>query len=385
MNKKIKIWILALLLATSIGGFKQSSAFEIDVSNLESTYHFINTINAQLVEGKNEETSKKILIDTFCKVVTDEKNHNNFSSTHRVYDSKQSIFLYLICNNQSLDNKDRFSKNLGTKTDQYLKRMDFKSLGYEDFCPKEYKENCNLPLIMHQLLAEILDELFTLQQARTIWLTLDPSDKEALREKMDALAYENFLIHWFCTDQTHNYPQTCNIREGHIRGFNNVIKNLTILKSKPLLEKAKDKKKGEALTICDTEKARDQYDIILCGTLWETEKWLKPFINTIYNEVLRYQLFLSYYSQFLQKTTDNMTTLYTQEANQIPKNLNIVYKSIHDSISDLSDFHNSYMIHIGLLGYEEDLLRLRNRSLSKIVTPFYNLYEKLRNVQKQDE
>ena len=80
-----------------------------------------------------------------------------------------------------------------------------------------------------------------------------------------------------------------------------------------------------------------------------------------------------------------MTTLYTQEANQIPKNLNIVYKSIHDSISDLSDFHNSYMIHIGLLGYEEDLLRLRNRSLSKIVTPFYNLYEKLRNVQKQDE
>lgn len=57
------------------------------------------------------------------------------------------------------------------------------------------------------------------------------------------------------------------------------------------------------------------------------------------------------------------------------------FQLTNQTLDDLFVLSRSYPIHIGLLAYQEDLLRLRNKSLSKIVTPFYTLYHKLRNVQ----
>lgn len=55
----------------------------------------------------------------------------------------------------------------------------------------------------------------------------------------------------------------------------------------------------------------------------------------------------------------------------------------NQTIQQLSEIQNTYPIHIGLMTYQENLLRLRDKYLSKIVTPFYNLFYKLQNVQIQ--
>ena len=52
---------------------------------------------------------------------------------------------------------------------------------------------------------------------------------------------------------------------------------------------------------------------------------------------------------------------------------------------DFQDFTATYPLHIGFVWYQEVLLRFRDRSVAKMVTPFYSLYEKLRNVQPPEE
>ena len=58
---------------------------------------------------------------------------------------------------------------------------------------------------------------------------------------------------------------------------------------------------------------------------------------------------------------NNITSLEQQELIEIPKNLNVMYETHLQSIRDLLDFHNSYIVHIGLLSHQEDLLRMRDK------------------------
>jgi hypothetical protein len=54
---------------------------------------------------------------------------------------------------------------------------------------------------------------------------------------------------------------------------------------------------------------------------------------------------------------------------------------MEESMTELLNISLTYPLHVVLVAYEEDLLRMRDKYLVKIVTPIYCLYHKLRNVQ----
>jgi hypothetical protein len=100
----------------------------------------------------------------------------------------------------------------------------------------------------------------------------------------------------------------------------------------------------------------------------------------LYNELTRYFTFTTYYKWILsQKNTVDEAT--TDEISQLEASQEKLLFLTNKTLDDLVNFSTSYPIHIGMLIYQEDLLRFRNR-LSKVVTPFYTLYHKLRNVQE---
>ena len=153
------------------------------------------------------------------------------------------------------------------------------------------------------------------------------------------------------------------------------IAKLKIINAEKLYALAKGKKANE-----DLEQCGSNYDLLLCGTLGETTNGLKPFISFLYNELARHTIFMSYYTTFLNQR-NSLTYPIKDEITQYTDNQTKLFFLTNQTLNDLTSLARSYPIHIGLLAYQEDLLRFRNNALSKIVTPFYMLYHKLRNVQ----
>jgi hypothetical protein len=65
----------------------------------------------------------------------------------------------------------------------------------------------------------------------------------------------------------------------------------------------------------------------------------------------------------------------------VKENLTKFQEITNKTIRDLSNIIISYPMHIGFLIIQEDFLYFRDKSLSKIITPIYTIYNKFRNVQ----
>lgn len=88
----------------------------------------------------------------------------------------------------------------------------------------------------------------------------------------------------------------------------------------------------------------------------------------------------------LQKHTSILSqNTYVKNYSTISKNFNSQYNRSKEALSltlrMMRDTYTAYPLHIGFLMYQEDLKGF-GKLLSKIATPIYTLYDKLRNVQK---
>ena len=104
------------------------------------------------------------------------------------------------------------------------------------------------------------------------------------------------------------------------------------------------------------------------------------FVNLIYNELQWYAIFSTYYWQILsqrEEMVDSIRSEYMQSFAWPEKFI----KLTEETISDLNDITVTFPIHVVLTAFQEDLLYVRDKYLVKLVTPFYCLYHKLRNVQ----
>ena len=129
---------------------------------------------------------------------------------------------------------------------------------------------------------------------------------------------------------------------------------------------------------CTGEVARN--NIVYCWLAWEQQWWLAMFSNLVYNEIEWYSIFTTYYGEMLSQRDlipDDIKSEYFQSKAWTEKFLTIT----KESFIDLLGLSNTYPIHVTLVAYQEDLLRLRDKYLVKVVTPIYCLYHKLRNVQ----
>ena len=286
----------------------------------------VTNLNTKLWSLNINVENKEQIIQSFC-MAANPQFATGFSSSIESYDSSQSLFLSILCNTNGLENK-----YFNQQTQKCLKELSYKKLKFDKACQRSYTEKCNVAELADDLLTQLFSELFTFKQAEIFWISQD---------------------------------------------FVPVIKGFKILNSDELYKNVKDKE----LTFPPCE-IGPHYDLVLCGTLGETDKWLKPFINMLYNELARYTMFSTYYTQALMQRS--RIELPTQdEISLLKENRGKFFFLTNQTLNDLTNLATTYPIHIGFLAYQEDLLRLRDSSLSKLVTPFYTLYHKLRNVQSE--
>lgn len=363
-------------------------------SNLVSAGNKINFVDEKLLWTIASELSsirqattnlqdKKEVVQAFCSKL----KNKNFSSEQN-FPSNQSLFLALLCNHNGV-HADYFQE----KTFSYLKKnkpwdselLSYKTAKFTQSCQSEYQEKCNLALLADEIMAQLFSELFTLKQAEIFGLTTLKLTSDAdINKEINKYVLEKFAIpsegkNGFCWENEDlNYPKTCALLKKQMKSFLPTIQKFKLLDPLPLYDTIKEKNQTSTFKSCQSN-GKMSYDIVLCGILWETDNGLRPFINMLYNELTRYFTFTTYYKQILNQRNivDEATS---DEISQLEASQEKLLFLTNETLEDLVTFSTSYPIHIGMLIYQEDLLRFRNR-LSKVVTPFYTLYHKLRNVQ----
>lgn len=365
---RIKSVFSFLLLSLMIlGAFWVNANLELWTSLITAT---VVNLNASLLKIQASPSNKAEIIQGFCNALSSESTAG-LSTSDEVYDASQSLFLYLLCNNNKIQ-----TPFFQQQIPEYIKMDSFRQLTVNKACYKEYSEECNVVELWDQLMNELFSELFTIKQAEIFWLSqLTLLDKNLLLGKINSFAKEKFWIERFCDDLSYNYSKTCNIMQRDMKAFIPRVSNLKIINAEKLYALAKNKKANEDLEDCTSGS-----DFLLCGTLGETTNGLKPFISLIYNELARHTIFMTYYTTFLNQR-NSLTDSIKDEIKQYVDNQTKLFFLTNQTLSDLISLARTYPIHIGMLAYQEDLLRFRNDALSKIITPFYTLYHKLRNVQ----
>lgn len=115
------------------------------------------------------------------------------------------------------------------------------------------------------------------------------------------------------------------------------------------------------------------------------------FHNIVYNELVWYQLFATYYMQLLASdtaasefSTDILNTLKRQRDSikTFQQHINMNKQSTSMMLQMMSSIQYSFPVHMSLIVYQESVDQFR-RSFAKIYTPLHQLYYKLRNVQEK--
>ena len=169
-----------------------------------------------------------------------------------------------------------------------------------------------------------------------------------------------------------NHRQTCKMLDKQMKQFKKALKKLKYINIDAVFTEE------NARLDCTGEVARN--NIVYCWLAWEQQWWLAMFSNLVYNEIEWYSIFTTYYGEMLSQRDlipDDIKSEYFQSKAWTEKFLTIT----KESFIDLLGLSNTYPIHVTLVAYQEDLLRLRDKYLVKVVTPIYCLYHKLRNVQ----
>ena len=124
---------------------------------------------------------------------------------------------------------------------------------------------------------------------------------------------------------------------------------------------------------------------------------LQLLLDQIYNELYFFNLFLTYYSSFLENKTNKaeLIKVWTNIPNIIDYNTNIqtteanTYKNLSQvvilkSIYIIKNIYRTFPLHVWFLAIMEDIDAFRH-ALAKIYTPIDQLRYKLENVQDLDK
>lgn len=370
--------------------YQLCSAFVEPQSNLD-LLKLNNTINA--FESANPATppNKKKILNDFCHMVLKDPVSKGFDSEEDHYSSQNSLFLKLLCKETKILTQDSaFSPFLDSEEGYYQKNA-ANNIFFPNECQKDDLWKCEFDYLSEHLIKQVLDELFAIKQANIYGITdLNFTSEKKVEEKVNAFVQHYFFQIYsditddFCQWKERKYPQTCKIITNNLKSFKNVFKNLKIINAKTLFkdsdQKLKKNKNPESDYCFYTQNKEKEYNYLFCALLQTTNEGLKPFKNLVYNELLWQNLFNSYANHQLS-LNPNLEKKEIEEINNLKNDQIQIVEATNTTLEQLATIQNTYPVHIGMLIYQEDLLRLRNDYLSKIINPFYSLFHKLQNVQ----
>lgn len=387
MKKKLIVLCIILIVNLSEASFSfiepQNS---IDLLKIDATLDNFQSTHSELPP------SKKTIIKHFCKVALQDAISKGFDSEQDLYSSQNSIFMRFLCKEtKTLTDQSVFSPFLQDSDESYFLENAAKKIWFPEQCQTEELWECNLYRLSRNTITKTLDELFTIKHANLYGLTnINFTSQKNIEEQINAFMQHYFfqeekeITDDFCQGKNHKYPQTCKIMKNNLKTFKNSFKNFKILNTKQLFKdseiKLQQEQKPENEYCYYTKDKSKSYDYLFCGLLETNTRGLKPFKNLIYNELLWHNLFSSYASQQLELRPQPNKEIVL-EITMLKQAQNKILELANSTLEELSHIQHSYPLHIGMLMYQEDLLKLRTNSLAKLVNPFYSLFYKLQNVQ----
>ncbi len=391
MRQKRNYWIISIFSVLLVWSeFSVSANFENggkDLSNsiLKALDFFPKDIT--LADWPMKDT----IISNFCTTALKPEVISAFWSLYPWSDPRQSIFLTLICSKSDVKNNFSSFMFVGAKGEEnrYLKTHSIKLLAPQNAAcyGSEFHVGCDIARLTEEIITLILEELTTLKQWNLYGVTMNNlSSNKNLEENINILTKEKLLIHYasqqnFCKSKTQGYPKTCKIIQQSMRAFQKAFSRFRLLNVESLLGQDIDSFK-EKQAICTKDNAAEDYDHMFCEIIGRTHEGLDPFVTRVYTELLRYKLFSTYYTSHLWSTnTADMVDASRYEFVRMQAFSKKLLPTINTTLKQLAELQNTYPLHIGMLVYQEELLRLRDKYLSKLVTPFYSVFYKLQNVQ----
>ena len=360
MKKNWRITYMRLLGILIIGW--AFSSFFYESSATESK----NRVDEILSWVMPNNQTKKDIVEKFCDTMTWSIDKDSEVAL------KQSLFVASLCSNWKKSDAEYFEDaNKFIKDD-----FSFKSIWFQADCRNTYKETCDVAELADNLFTLIISELFTIREATVFgikWNVKDFSSADTLKKWKNRFISDYLNIaetEEYCGNGYHT--QTCNMVEKQLKQFKKALKNLKYINVDAIFTDENDE------LVCSGNV--DQQNLVYCWVAWEIQWWLGMFVNTVYNELERYSIFSSYYWQILSQRDEIPNNLQT-EAIQSMSSPDKFLSLMEESMTELLNISLTYPLHVVLVAYEEDLLRMRDKYLVKIVTPIYCLYHKLRNVQ----
>jgi len=391
MRQKRNYWIISIFWVLLVwSGFSVSANFENSEKDLsDSILKALDFFPKDITLA--DWPMKDSIISNFCTIALKPEVISAFWSLYPWSDPRQSIFLTLMCSKSDVKNNFSSFMSVGTKGEEnrYLKTHSIKLLVPQNVAcyANEFQVGCDIARLSEEIITLILEELTTLKQWNLYGVTMNNlSSPKNLEENINILTKEKLLIHYasqqnFCKSKTQGYPKTCKIIQQSMRAFQKAFSRFRLLNVESLLGKDIDSFK-EKQAICTKDNAAEDYDHMFCEIIGRTHEGLDPFVTRVYTELLRYQLFSTYYTSHLWSTnTADMVDASRYEFVRMQTFSKKLLPTINTTLKQLAELQNTYPLHIGMLAYQEELLRLRDKYLSKLVAPFYSVFYKLQNVQ----
>lgn len=358
MNSKIKLSFMITMILVSIISFSFAKELGLDnyIQNLDQNLKFTDT-NINI----------KNVIDKYCSSILE----NNLKYDDSIsYKANESAFVYIVCTNINKKYSDKF-----TDIKDYFTWTSFKNLGIKSLSPDgkinycnpaaSNMNDCDIPSQFSKIFKIIINEYTNIKQSSMYGITEKIDGSSKIEEFANKFGKNHFFTEICNSKKTWiNYSKSCNIVKSYIQSSSRLLDNLTIIDKEELY--------------------KEKNNMIYNWVITHSDILFINFTNTLYNELFFLRIFVDYYSMIVSKDYNVLNSNSSEGVKQITKfnnEFSRIQKSISMTTRNLRDLYISFPLHIWLVMYYEDVLKLW-KELAWISNPIYNLYDKFRNVQK---
>jgi hypothetical protein len=376
---------------------------EVDVSLVPSILLFSNAQSSRAL------SSKRAIVEAYCTLVlSDGMLHGKFlfSGNQTNFNSKNSLFARGLC--QAWNELDPRDDKRGTLVPSVLIEGAFKEnfvpqlrlqqmKGSDDVCFDESNESCDIARYSSRVYTTLMSDIFKIKWAHF----LQVESAKVFAEKTDRIAkvFEVFFATQLSTANRRDYlllyPKTAAMIDNNQQFFFKSLQSLVMLDNDKLFAAAIEEDE-DGLLRCHLTGAIVGF---VCGLHMPGQLGTDPhFVNFLMNEYLNYRLFVDFYINQQSKRIIQDDSLWDPgpestiareslqlELLSLAKQRDMYEQALRIALIDFQGFSATYPMHLGMVWYQEQLLRFRDAYASKMVTPFYSLYEKLRNVQPPEK
>ena len=312
----------------------------------------------------------------------------------QTFDSHQSLFLYALCSSFTESGNKPFINDNALVGEAYkwdlvellkLEQMsEWKNLCSLD---DDYGINdCDMAVYATKIYSAIMTDIFKIKYAQVLDVDTTKNFDSEWKHKV-----EDFMSWYYFMDNNYDelkdmYPKTVAILESNQKFYKKVLDTIKIIDNSKLADLSEKSR-------CPDKWNMVWMDFVACalhGSQWNWFSLSPSFITLFYNEILHYRQFVTFYEEWLKEKVDLNSKDKAQEKNVRIWNSKIKdlewYFDIQMEANNrvqrgFEEFSMSYPLHIWITLHIEKWEDFRNGSLSKVVTSFYSLSEKLQNVQ----